>query len=233
MLDIYLGGNSEYLQKTGTWHAEDSPWKASQIHAMLQRHNIFPQSVVEIGCGAGKILSHLYDRLDVPHLQFEGYDIAENAISLAQEIGSPYVDFYHDDFLKTDKSGYDLLLMIDVFEHVKDYIGFIEEAGTRATYKIYHIPLDMNLSSLVRNKVMDARNAVGHLHYFSKDTALATLRDAGQEVVDYFYTSGALNTQHKTLQTKIANIPRRLMFNLHPDWVVKITGGYSLMVLTK
>ena len=81
---------------------------------------------------------------------------------------------------------FDLLLCIDVFEHVEDYIGFLKELKKKANNHIFHIPLDITVSSVLRNTMMSARQSVGHLHYFTQETALATLKDSGYEIIDYF-----------------------------------------------
>ena len=57
MGNIYESG--EYLEKTQTWHAEDSSWKTEQILKIISNNNITPSTVVEIGCGAGGVLSEL------------------------------------------------------------------------------------------------------------------------------------------------------------------------------
>jgi hypothetical protein len=80
---------------------------------------------------------------------------------------------------------------------------------------------------------MAKRKLVGHLHYFTKETALATLTDAGFEVQDYFYTAGSLDLPQHTLLAQMARIPRRILFNLFPDTSVKVFGGFSLLVLAK
>ena len=53
--------DGSYLDRTGgTWHLEDSPFKAGQIAKMLARHpDVKLHSICEIGCGAGGILSGL------------------------------------------------------------------------------------------------------------------------------------------------------------------------------
>jgi len=45
---------------------------------------------------------------------------------------------------------FDSLLCIDVFEHVEDYIGFVKTLKSKATYKIFHIPLDISVLSVIR-----------------------------------------------------------------------------------
>ena len=66
-----------------------------------------------------------------------------------------------------------------------------------------------------------------------KETALATLVDSGYDIVDFFYTAGSLDLPTKTLRSKIAALPRKLMFKLNEDIAVKLLGGFSLLVLTK
>jgi len=124
-------------------------------------------------------------------------------------------------------------LIIDVLEHVEDYIGFIKKTANKATYKIYHIPLDVSFNGIIRNIPGKTMRDVGHLHYFTKDTALSTLQYTGQTIIDHFYTPGALELPNKNLKKRILNVFRKIMFGIAPNLTVKLFGGYSLMVLTK
>jgi SAM-dependent methyltransferase len=230
MKDIYSSHASDYMQMTKSWHAEDSPWKANQIIKLIRKNKLTVQSILEVGCGVGEVLYSLNNEMNNQQISFEGYDIASDAIKIAKRKERPNVRFYCDD-LSTISNKYDLLLMIDVFEHVPDYIGFIEACKTKDEYKIFHIPLDIHLSAILRNKLIAARKSVGHIHYFTKETALATLESAGLHIVDYCYTDGADVT--RGFKTKLANIPRKLLFPFLPDLTVKLIGGYSLLVLAK
>jgi hypothetical protein len=69
-----------------------------------------------------------------------------------------------------------------------------------------------------------------------KDTALATLTDAGQEVIDWIYTpSGSFGSKYRKIgfSEKMINFFRTIFYKINPDFTVKSFGGYSLMVLTK
>ncbi|MEI9958754.1 MAG: class I SAM-dependent methyltransferase [Ferruginibacter sp.] len=134
----YDKDNSNYLHANPTWHVEDSPWKATQILKLIERNKLQPKSVVEIGCGAGEILNQLQQRLPDKTIRFSGYEIAPDAFKLAQTRQNESLHFYQDDLLQNNNT-YDLLLMIDVFEHVEDYIGFVRKCKDKAMYKIYHI----------------------------------------------------------------------------------------------
>lgn len=231
MKSIYSDSNSEYLALTKSWHAEDSPWKAKQILKLIKRNKLFPNSIAEVGCGVGEILYSLNRKIENNEITFKGYDIAPDAIKIANSKTVSNVEFYCEDFTNLKDVKFDLLLMIDVFEHVPDYLDFIEKCNNKSTYKIFHIPLDIHLSGILRNKLIAARNSVGHLHYFTKETALATLKDTGLNIIDYFYTDGSEIS--KKIRTKIANIPRKLLFPVAPHFTVKLLGGYSLLVLAE
>ncbi len=228
---IYTDEKGEYLKKNPTWHIEDSPWKAQQIIKMLNRHPINTKSIVEIGCGAGEILNQLY--LSMPQdVRFTGYDISIDAINLAKQREKDRLAFKHENLLETNAT-FDLMLMIDVFEHVDDYLGFLRLCKNKAENTIFHIPLDISVQKILRNKLIYERKELGHLHYFMKETALATLVDAGYDIVDHFYTAGSLDLPKKTLKSQLAALPRKILFKTNQDFAVKLMGGFSLLVLAK
>jgi hypothetical protein len=92
----------------------------------------------------------------------------------------------------------------------------------------------MSVQYLLRGSpIMKMRRSVGHIQYFSKDTALATLVDAGYEIVDHAYTAGSIEVQHRGWKVKVMKLPRSLFFSLNQDLAVRILGGYSLLVLAR
>lgn len=228
---IYTEENGEYLKKNPSWHVEDSPWKAKQIIKMLRRNTLDHKSIAEVGCGAGEILNQLY--LSMPdNITFTGYDISGDAINFAKQRVKNRLTFKHENFLEADVN-FDLLLMIDVFEHVDDYLGFLKSCKSKSKNTIFHIPLEVTVMGILRNHFINSRKSLGHLHYFTKETAIATLIDAGYEIVDYFYTAGPLDMPKNSLHARITFLPRKLLFQANEDIAVKLLGGFSLMVLTK
>lgn len=225
---MYADGT--YLDNNQTWHVEDSPWKAGNIRKMMERNRINPKTVCEVGCGAGEILKQLSAALPLTH--FVGYELSPQAIALCKTRQSASTEYLQKNILN-ESVFFDCLLCIDVFEHVEDYIGFIKALKTKATYSIFHIPLDVSVLSIARCSLITTRAGVGHLHYFTRETALATLRDCGYEVVDSFYTVAFDDLPGKTLKSRVGRIPRKLLFSLSPHLAVRLLGGCSLMVLTK
>lgn len=222
-----------YLEHNPTWHLESSEWKAGYIVKMLEKNGLKPGTIVDVGCGVGEVLAQVHAKLGQSS-SCEGYEVADDAYNKCLERQRDGLAYFHGDAFASDKK-YDLLMMIDVFEHVEDCFSFLRKAASKANYKIYHIPLDISVYSVIINNFKYVRVPGGHINYYTKGTALATLRDTGHEIVDCFYTSGALEVNNKNLTFfgKFINLLRRMLFAVNKDAGAKYFGGFSLMVLTK
>ncbi len=123
--NIYEDGS--YLANNPTWHEEDAPFKAKYIFESLQNNAIFFKTIAEIGCGTGAVLKNVRKFYDNDDAEWKGFDIAGDAIAIAQrDKNDESLQFFHKDLLKTEEY-FDVLLVIDVFEHVPDYMGFVRE----------------------------------------------------------------------------------------------------------
>src|SRR5712692_2611114 len=95
--EIYTKG--EFLARNPTWHVEDSPWKAKQILRMMARNHLAPQTICEVGCGAGEILKQLQERMPVD-CEFWGYDISPQAIKMCESRENEKLHFKLADLTK-------------------------------------------------------------------------------------------------------------------------------------
>lgn len=225
----YTGG--DYLAENPTWHEEDAPWKAKHIDAILKRNGLKPKSLCEVGCGTGAIIEIL--ARSYPGMEVEGFEIAPAAYERSLSRVVPNLRFNLGSPFGGEKR-FDLCMAIDVVEHVENPFDFIRSMKAMSDWQVFHIPLDMNALATARGWViMEARDKIGHLHYFTRDTALAMLRECGLDVVDSFYTPWAIDQADKTWKKRLAAWPRRIAFSLAPDFTVRAIGGWSLMVLTR
>jgi len=231
MSDIYTTG--KYLENNPGWHVGDSPWKSAQILKMMRMRNLQPASLCEVGCGAGEILSRLHEEL--PAAQCFGYEISPQAFELCLTRQKNNLHFVLGDLLQT-QARFDLLLCIDVFEHIPNYLFFLEQLRGHAGQFIFHIPLDLSLLSVLRPvRLEQVRYGVGHLHTFTAETALAVLKDTGYEIRDSFFTAGGMELEknQRRVRTVLANLPRRLIGGFSQKLSARLLGGYSLLVLAK
>jgi cyclopropane fatty-acyl-phospholipid synthase-like methyltransferase len=223
-MTVYQTG--EYLSKNQSWHTEDSAWKAEKIARILEDNGIAFSTAVEVGCGAGQVLLELSRRF--PRASFCGYDVSPDAQRFWS--GMPdYISLRHEDFLQTTDR-FDVLLLVDVFEHVPDYMGFLDALRPRAARHVFHIPLELSAQGIISDVPMKTRTSVGHLHYFSRTTALATLRDCGYHVIDWRYTNTALD-RAQSRKARALNVLRRPLFKIAPELTTRIFGGRGLAVL--
>ena len=231
MTTIYQDGT--YRNHNPSWHAQDSPWKARQILRIVKTNDLDPSTVCEIGCGAGEILSQLAQQWN-DNTQFSGYEISPQAFELCQTKAKSNVNFFLRDLLEETELFFDLILAIDVIEHVEDYYAFLRKLRAKGQYKIFHIPLDLSAQTVLRGSpLLRGRESVGHIHYFTRETALATLKDTGYEIVDWFYTSSRVVLSNLGFRAGIMRIPRKLLFLLNKDLASRILGGFSLLVLAQ
>jgi SAM-dependent methyltransferase len=222
--DIYSDGT--YLARNQTWHLEDSGWKAEQISQILAKHRIKAATIAEVGCGAGGIIAALSARM--PETKFVGYEVSPQAFELCQDKASKTVSFRLEN-IGDSSALFDCLLCIDVFEHVEDYIGFLRMLRGKATHKVFHIPLDLSALSVLRSWIINARNDLGHLHYFTRESALATLNDAGYAIVDSYYTRPFDGLPSKTWKERVLKPARKLAMAMSPELMVRLLGGCSYL----
>src|ERR1051326_937933 len=158
--EVYTSG--EYLEKNPTWHVEESPWKARQIMRMLARNSLTPPTICEVGCGAGEVLKQLQGKVDAA-CTFWGYDISPQAIELAKSRANEHLHFKLADLQQEQEASFDLMLILDVIEHLEDYFSFLRDLQSRSQYKIIHLPLDLSVQSLLRpHGLLGNRRAYGH-----------------------------------------------------------------------
>jgi cyclopropane fatty-acyl-phospholipid synthase-like methyltransferase len=197
---------------------------------MLARHvEVKPNTICEIGCGAGGILAELQKMLP-DHITFIGYDISPQAHALSARFSSPRCQFILGDAF-ADESQYDLVLVMDVIEHVEDYFSFLRDVRQKGGLKVYHIPLDAYVSGILRGN--NSWDSAGHLHLFTIETALKALEHTGHRVVDWTFTDGAIVAPQQTTRGRIANLLRIPLSKFSTKLTSRLLGGYSMLVLAK
>jgi 2-polyprenyl-3-methyl-5-hydroxy-6-metoxy-1,4-benzoquinol methylase len=136
--DMYTDGS--YYQLNPSWHIEDSAWKAQKIVRMIEKNHVNPSSVCEIGCGAGEILRQLSRQALLSGAAFYGYEISPQAYGMCKQLESERLRFFLEDVTENRDARFDIVLAIDVIEHVEDYRGFLRKIRTKGQHKIFHIP---------------------------------------------------------------------------------------------
>ncbi len=230
-LDRYLSGG--YARHNSDWGLPDSNFKARRIAKILEQNGIHPKTVCEVGCGSGEILVQLSAMMADKTCQFHGYELQPGAEVQFSKRRTKQVSLEVGDFFRQSAfDTFDVLLLMDVIEHVEDMFEFLRQLRQRSTYQVFHIPLDLSAQAILRDRLVSIRDQIGHIHYFTKKMALQTLRDLGYTPLDWFFTSGAIDLRARTWQTRAAKLPRWALSRWDKDLASRLLGGFSLMVLT-
>jgi SAM-dependent methyltransferase len=212
-----------YLDANPAWHVEDSAWKATQIMRAIKELPNVPQTISEVGCGAGEILSQLH--LSLPSAHMEGSDISPHAIEIARTRETQNVNF---NIRSIPLERFDLILAIDVIEHIEDCFTFLRLLRAHASTFIFHIPLELNCEFLLRNALIQNRSAYGHLHHFTRETAFEHLRDCGYEIKRWFYTPGYRLAPKPQWYHPLTFAMREMIYKFPKSEL--LIGGRSVMV---
>ena len=248
MEELYTSG--EYLKKNPTWHVGESPWKAKEIMRMLARNEIAPKTICEIGCGAGEILRLLQQILESECVLW-GYEISPQAFELCESRENERLHFKLADITQEKDVRFDLILVMDVLEHMEDYFSLLRDIQPKSEYKIFQLPLDISVRSVLRRDIIKYRETFGHIHYFTKELALQMLNDLGYQVLDYSYSGqptvtiplpwnefkrNPLKLLRKILgrmKRSLLNAPVKLFVAANEDLAVRILGTSRLLILAK
>lgn len=232
MLKItYQYNNGDYLSKNSNWHQEDSPYKSKLVIQMLTKNKVDFKSCADVGCGAGlvtEILAKYYN-----DKEFFGFDLSQDAQSFWKDKKKTKNILFKKQDILLHSNIFDLVICLDVFEHIPNYYQFLSDLKSRSNFFIFNIPLDMSVIKLITPGLKIAREKVGHIHYFNKYTALKTLEDCGYEVLDCklcapFKTNKPRNNLQRIM------LPIRLLSLIFGDQISStLFGGYSLMVFAK
>jgi hypothetical protein len=169
-----------------------------------------------------------------PKASLAGFDIAPEASRFWSDASVRGIRFELADYLSLDEPVPDLILVLDVLEHLGNPWEFLARLRHRSKLVAIHFPLDLSAVSVLRESpLLQVRDKVGHLHYFTRGLALSLLEESGFEIVEARYTGAALDAPQRSFKTRVAGWARRLAYAVDRDFGARLLGGETLMVLAR
>lgn len=229
---FYTG--SGYFENNPDWHRDGSKFKAGLVASFIRQFQLPTNLVAEVGCGAGEILVELSKQLPAQSV-LKGYDISPKAIEIASEKATQQLSFYLNDYTEINTAKADLVLVLDVVEHVDDVYSFLRRLREKGNNFIFHIPLDMSCRTLLKpHTLLKQRTSVGHIHYFTEETALWMLEDVGYKVEHFIYTKPDVDIKKPaSFRQWVKKMLRKVSYAISKKLSVKLWGNYSLLILAK
>lgn len=164
---------------------------------------------------------------------FLGHEISPQAHALLRSRAIDRLHFRIAELSLGEDAFFYLLLVLDVIEHLEDCFSFLCASGQRPTCKVFHVPLDMSVQAVSRNiRTMEYHEEYAHIHHFTKDRALAVLRDTRYELSDYFNAQRSNEIALHLIQRHFSR-PRKLFFAIQQDLADRVLYEYSLIVPTQ
>jgi SAM-dependent methyltransferase len=127
LLNIYPTNYYSFSEKTGrTIFKLKNLWDMYFYKSLLKKMKTASLSVLDIGGGTGEVLDVLINT-DKRIAYTEIIDIDKNSKNIAQKKGHVYTHSTIEDY-KTDRK-FDIILLLNIIEHIGDPAGIIEKAG--------------------------------------------------------------------------------------------------------
>jgi SAM-dependent methyltransferase len=167
--DVYeaqYAAEGDDARRYGAWRELCAAGKADHVAELVRALPQPPRTIAEVGCGDGVLLTQLARR--GMGERRDGFDISERAASFAAT--RPEVDSaqrFDGHTLPVPNASYDLGILSHVLEHVPDPLQLLRETARVARAVIVEVPLEDNLSAS-RASAQAGRDAIGHLHRFSR-----------------------------------------------------------------
>ncbi|MBS0186057.1 MAG: class I SAM-dependent methyltransferase [Proteobacteria bacterium] len=145
-------------------------WILKLIHLMPEK----PKTIVEVGCGNGKLLTYLHKKLNM--VTYSGSDISEVGIQQCKE-KFPSGDFLHQDLTKVENPFhkiFDLCICSEVIEHLEDDQAAFESFSLMGRYVILTVPA---------GPLDEMSKGMGHYRHYSGEELEKKLHNVGFEIV--------------------------------------------------
>ncbi len=125
---------SKEASMAGEYYSMANPqhfWCDWRFRVICNNRNLFPRDlsrVLDVGCGTGLVMDQLSVQEGLENVTFEGCDVNVSLPEKKSQRGFPIFIYNITDRLQSLKGAFDMLLLLDVLEHVQDDYGFLQAA---------------------------------------------------------------------------------------------------------
>jgi len=223
-----------YYKKHINFHRENKDEKNNEIIKILKKVKNKPKNIIDIGCGSGDILKNTINFFNIK--KGVGIDLSADAIKEAKKNTIKNINFIQTNIFNFHpKNKFDLALMMDIIEHIKDDKKLIDKISYIANSAIIKIPIENVFINNFFKKItfgkLDACNETflkyGHIHHYNKNEIIKLLKS---------------NKKLKIIKINNMPVPKRskkiwemIRLLFYPIWFIneefyqKIIGGFLVI----
>ena len=167
----------EQAELYSRWRSLGAVGKADHVLELCARAGLRPESVLDVGCGDGALLTELSGRGFGGTLT--GLELSAAAVAIAAaRPGIERVAQFDGTRVPAAPGEYDLGLLSHVLEHVGDPAALLAEVARACRAVVIEVPLEANVSARRASKRAHAQE-IGHLRRLDRRAARAIVADAG------------------------------------------------------
>jgi hypothetical protein len=187
----YMAG--EYKALHPSWHAEDAPLKARDLHGpiravisqMTAEKHTSTLRIADVGAGVGLVLVELTKMIQThwPNVRVipVAFEISREAATVAKT-KNPSLEV-HQKLLSHTDGPFDVAMLVDVLEHVENPWDLLRTARSTAEYLVVRQPLLGNYPRFRHDNYGDQRTHWGHIGYFSYRSFLDMAAACGWQAI--------------------------------------------------
>ena len=247
-----LYSTDRYIIQNPSLHEEDSPWKISKILPLVDKFigevNKEKINILDVGGGAGFILkavstyieSHHHARVDKFVL-----DLSPGMLEIQKKNNSDLKRAFNEDMRKTSigNKEIDLVLLIDVLEHVSDTTVALEELRRISNFVIFKVPLEDNLCTKTWNFINRGKprkrsiENLGHINYYNFRKLKQQIEKHLGCILDSYFTNYyqyLRDSEHyredRNLAGKLADLVGLNVYKLSPRICSEIFTDFTMML---
>jgi trans-aconitate methyltransferase len=219
MSEIY--NNGQYFKTNPNLHLEDTEFKFSNLYEYLNMVELKDETIkiLDVGGGAGVLGKFVADYFfkKAIKVNFTALDLSEKMLS-EQKNNNPHItNALNISISDIPNNYYDLVLMIDVIEHVENYESVAKKLSEISNNIIYNIPIEINLFDILRNIKMrggyykSQEKLIGHINRFSYDSSIRFIEKYYDIVAIKFvgYYKHILKSENKNYKQLLSSKQRR------------------------
>ena len=236
MSDIY--NDNSYLKNNPTLHSEDSEFKFNNIRKFLEKIIIQEKKIkiLDVGGGAGligKMVMEYYAKKDII-VTLHSLDLSLKMLKTQKQNNPKIKKLINCSLEKCKELNYDLVLMIDVIEHIPNKNISAKTLNRLSKNIIYNIPIEINLFDYIRNISLLFRyyknqtKVLGHVHFFSFLTTTSFLKKHHEVIEKKFvpYCFYIKDSEHQEYLEYKKSFLRRMEINIS-CWIGRKMKNFS------
>lgn len=195
--------DDKYWAKNQNFFEIDTLFKVNKIipfiEIALKEINKDEINILDVGGGSGLILMHIARYIESSHqirVNKFALDLSPKALKIQKNNNPDLLKTLKEDISQCSlKNGeIDIVLMIDVLEHVPDTRKTLSELQRISSFTIFKVPIENTISFKVinlfsGNKYKKKINDMGHIHIFSEKKLLIEIKKSYGTIIDYYYTN--------------------------------------------